>query len=145
MPVRMMIAAIAVSMVATPAMARDFLYPWKAGGTLQQVSDDQRICMASARGGEKRTNADEQARMNGLPAPAAPANSKAWLAPGLDGQTGFFNGYYDCLRNVGYSIRRWPSRDYSAVKKLPDGGMRIMQAMVATETPHAEVPPGTIK
>lgn len=142
---RLIAVAVALSLVATPAVAADFLYPWKAGGTLQQVSDDQRICMERARAGETRVNGDERARMNGRPAPAAPARSKSWLAPGLDGQTAFFNSYYDCLRSAGYSVRRWPSRDYGATKKLPDGGMRIMQAMVAAETPHAEVPPGTIK
>lgn len=135
--------ALAAAASATPASARDFLYPWKPGVTKQQVSDDQTQCMQLAKGHEAQIDTAERARRAGRPAPPPPEGSKAAIAPGLDSLTGFFNSYYDCLRERGYSIRRMPGRDYRALKKA--GGMAVIEAMIAPVSPHAEVPRGTIK
>ncbi|WP_326524041.1 hypothetical protein [Sphingomonas sp.] len=138
-------ALIAAAGLATAADARDMLYPWKPGVLTEQASADQQGCMTQAKGVEKQVGASERRRSSGQPATAPPAGSKSWLAPGIDAQTAFFNSYYDCLRAQGYSIRRMPARDYAAIRKRPDGAQVMLTAIGATQTSHAEVPPGIIK
>ncbi len=139
------VAALTVLAWPSGATARDFLYPWRAGQSLEAVSADQSACIAAAKDVEAYIATAERARMRGQPAPPPPAGSQSWLSPGLDAQRGFFSAYYDCLRERGYSIRRMPSAEYGALKKGKDGGMGVLRAMVAPQSPHAEVARGTIK
>ena len=101
--------------------------------------------METAKAAREEVDSAEQRRLRDRSAPPPPAGTKSWLAPGLDSQSIFFNRYYDCLREKGYSIRRMPSAEHSRARKGAGAGATIMGRMIAPDSPHQEVPSGTIK
>jgi hypothetical protein len=142
---KVIISATAACLVASPAMAGDKMYAWKAGVTPDTYDADQQRCLDAAKVAMKDPTAPNpyiNPVTNGTAAGRAGSALASGMALGLMQGKAFKATYYGCLAQAGYSQRRWPSAEYKAFKKLsPEDKKARLQALALGREPlHPEMP-----
>jgi hypothetical protein len=142
---RLTISAAAACLVATPAIAGDKHYAWKANTSPETYDADQQRCLEAAKVAMKDPTAPNPYTnpvTNGTAAGRAGSALASGMALGLMQGKAFKATYYGCLTQAGYSQRRWPSAEYKAFKKLsPEEKKARFQALALGPEPlHPEMP-----
>jgi hypothetical protein len=135
----------ALALTASPALAGDKMYAWKAGQTPDAYDADQQRCLDAAKAAMKDPTAPNPYTnpvTNGTTAGRAGSALASGFALGLMQGKAFKATYYGCLAQAGYSQRRWPEVEYKAFKKLSpeEKKVRLQALALGPEPLHPEMP-----
>ncbi len=137
--------AVLGALAATPAIAGDKMYSWKANQTPEAYDADMARCLEAAKEAMKKPTAPNpyfNPVTNGTAAGQAGSALASGFALGLMQGKAFKATYYGCLAQAGYSQRRFPEAEYKVFKKLKPEERKVrLMALALSPTPqHPEMP-----